>query len=191
MFGKWSYSYLIESGNARPQPMLINNNIIIGAGNALVIGVYADMLVPVNDADVKWIDVYVSYRSDDAARKISADNDTVFTDGEYWPSDIISVRGDRFPGTQYLYHRWQIHRLPNPADPENVVPDIANTVIINEELTPHPDEVPIMTFPDRALGDYLVLRVKLIAVDQDVDAVLRDGEQIQIGVMPGGFARTT
>jgi hypothetical protein len=166
-----------------PSAILSIDNI--GLGNMLNIYVYLQLLNPTTATHIKWVDIIVRHTMSKPTtrwpgRELATDP---VISGSYAETDTVPERAPVKTGTNNLYKRWRNWRLPNPADPENYEPWTFNL--------PHADpEESRSVIQTPALGDGLIIYWFPIAVNSSEDAVFRTTERIQVGVMPGGYART-
>ena len=188
-FGIGKATSIIEgTGQTISFPSEILTGIRVGLGNMVNLYIYAELLVPTNNTDIKWIDFMLQFQWRDAAQQRWPE-EVVATDpiagySTLWEEmDTVPERDPVNVGTNNLQQRWRNWRLPNPADPENYAP-------WRRGLAPGNLVDAGMVIKTPALADYLTVRWFPVAMDASEDAVFRATENIQVGPVPGGYART-
>jgi hypothetical protein len=169
---------IVGTGAAFVAPVQVIESLKVGMGMGLLIYLKETLLAPTGQGtDPKWVDIAILHFNDPtSSRAPDTISQAFFTNAFFGGMDVSSERDGKFPGTNRLVHRWQSHRLPINADPENVFPGVDN------------DPWPV--FSDVARGDFIHVYVNVIAEDQDADPVIPQGSVITVAVDPGAFSRT-
>jgi len=152
--------------------------VFVGTGQQLIFYLYEDFAAPTNPTDVKWIEIApYFYTSPSRIRDVT---DPLFSNRRAAPTELVSSRDPRNPGTQIAERRWRITRLPVLNDPDNQHPFGTFAAGGGQAIT---------AFEEKAINDFMVVSVRFVALDRDVDPVVPADRTFEFGYVFGGYAR--